>query len=88
MTLRGRRIQIDFASRECQEAFFERIEAQRESWATTVDGLEAARARYDAPRVRSSSYSRSSGGRTPRRHDVFNESPRYRSFEGDFLVYG
>lgn len=28
VSLRGRRIQVDFASRECQEAFFERLEKQ------------------------------------------------------------
>lgn len=90
--LRGNRIQIDFASRECQEAFYERIDIQGRdnNWSSFESSrserdilcsrYESSRFRYDPARVRSSSYSRSSGGRTPRRHEVY-ESPRYKSYE-------
>lgn len=94
MKLRGQKIQIDFASRECQEAFYERLDIQtrdRDSaWSSfetsrsdrdiVSSRYESGRFRYDTTRVRSSSYSRSSGGRTPRRHDVY-DSPRYKSYE-------
>lgn len=90
--LRGNRIQIDFASRECQEAFYERIDVQGRdnNWSSFESSrsdrdilcsrYDSSRFRYDPARVRSSSYSRCSGGRTPRRHEVY-ESPRYKSYE-------
>jgi len=42
VTLRGRKLQVDFASRECQEAFFDKLDKLSVSDRTTV-GFETAR---------------------------------------------
>ncbi|XP_065162429.1 protein split ends isoform X3 [Atheta coriaria] len=74
VSLRGRRIQVDFASRECQEAFFERLEKQglvfekpvddRRDVIRGFDNIGSGRfSRYETPtRPRTASYSGRSGG--------------------------
>jgi RNA recognition motif-containing protein len=69
-SVKGSKIQVDFASRECQESFFEHLEKQgtvldrptfeerRESVTRTFDATTNRFSRYDTPtRPRTSSYS-------------------------------
>ncbi|XP_075238533.1 spen family transcriptional repressor split ends isoform X2 [Lycorma delicatula] len=65
VTLRGRKLQVDFASRECQEAFYDHLEKQTNSFDNSVQaspqGLVGGSVRgFETP---SSSSSSSGGGR-------------------------
>lgn len=62
VTLRGRKLQVDFASRECQDAFFDKLEKARgitpDRTSTNFDGSREVSRSFDAAALPSSRFSR------------------------------
>ncbi|XP_020291623.1 protein split ends isoform X2 [Pseudomyrmex gracilis] len=77
--LRGRRLQVDFASRECQETFYEHLERQGNSTEKTWESRPSPASSFDVTRERGSFDSAVTVSSSSSRFTRYDTPPRSRT---------